>query len=123
IVEMRDLLKRARSRRMPDAQPVDRENAVDGARRAADRERESTRGRVIDAANVRYVLPGNDEEMAGVELPEIEKRQCAFVFVDHARPHPASADPAEHAVLLATALVSPHRTTCRAARPVRATML
>jgi hypothetical protein len=87
-VQVKHLLIRARTGRMPHRQPVARKCRVDGTGNASGRTHHGGGEVIIGIANIAHVAFGYDQHVAGVPLAQIDKGQGGCVFGDTTAPPP-----------------------------------
>lgn len=98
-VEVRNLLVRSCTRRVPDAQPITGENAVNQSGDSRHSAHERCCRHVIYLAHVWKVAARDDENVSGVVLANIHERHGEHVRDDDARRYSALGDAAKDALL------------------------
>jgi hypothetical protein len=101
-VQVWDFLIRAGSCRVPDRQPIRGNDRVYGARDSGHGYQNGGREAFVHKANVRDMLSRYDENVAGLELPEIEKSHGVIVGSNDGRRRATGDDVAEGADVSAT---------------------
>ena len=100
-VQVWEFLVRAGSRRVPDGQSIRGKDRVYRARDSRDGDEDGGREPVVGDANIRDVFARYDQDVPGVELPEIEKRHGVLVGSNDGRRSPAGDDVTEGAAVRA----------------------
>lgn len=96
-MKMRHFLERRFTDGMPEAQSFVRKCRRDGARHAGERGHERSTTGFIKLPHVSEVLARDDQRMAGMELPQIDKSHGEFVLENKAGPASALDDVAKDA--------------------------
>ena len=96
-MEMRNLLKRSRSDRVPQAQALVRKRQHDSSCYTTDGCHERGAGGLIQFADVCQMGSRNDECVPRMELASVDKGHCYVVFVHHTRGTIASRNITENA--------------------------